>query len=179
MSQVTSRQSVGRCDTASVGRIYPARDPSRSRVVVARASSRDGRRGMSSETNGAKNSIHPTSSLERRPMSSLDARHRATRTDRPSSGWLLRRGHRWDGWNATTRAVARRTLAEALAEREVVKMVDMCCGAGARACVCAGRGGGTRSNGASSVARRARARGRAVVVFSIVWMGLTVRSRGV
>jgi len=74
---------------------------------------------------------------------------------------------------------ARRTLAEALAEREVVKMVDMCCGAGARACVCAGRGGGTRSNGASSVARRARARGRAVVVFIIVWMGLTVRSRGV
>ena len=54
---------------------------------------------------------------------------------------------------------ARRTLAEALAEREVVKMADMCCGAGARAFVCAG--GGTRSNGSSSVARRAFARGRA------------------
>jgi hypothetical protein len=73
---------------------------------------------------------------------------------------------------------ARRTLAEALAEREVVKMADMVCGAGARAFVCAG-GGGTRSNGA--VIRRetrARARSRAVV-FSIVWMGLTVRIRGV
>lgn len=103
-SPVTSRQSVGRFETSSVGGIYPARDPSRSRVVVARASSRDGRRGMSSETNGAKNSIHPTSSLERRPMSSLDARHRATRTDRPSRG-CLGRGHRSDGWHATTRAV--------------------------------------------------------------------------
>lgn len=103
-SPVTSRQSVGRFETSSVGRIYPARDPSRSRVVVARASSRDGRRGMSSETNGRIHSIHPTSSLERRPMSSLDARHRATRTDRPSSG-CLGRGHRSDGWNATTRAV--------------------------------------------------------------------------
>lgn len=103
-SPVTSRQSVGRFETSSVGGIYPARDPSRSRVVVARASSRDGRRGISSETNGAKNSIHPTSSLERRPMSSLDARHRATRTDRPSRG-CLGRGHRSDGWHATTRAV--------------------------------------------------------------------------
>ena len=75
---------------------------------------------------------------------------------------------------------ARRTLAEALAEREVVKMADMCCGAGARAFVCAGRGGGTRSNGASSVARRVRVRARSrEVVFIIVWMGLTVRSRGV
>ena len=35
---------------------------------------------------------------------------------------------------------ARRTLAEALAEREVVKMADMVCGAGARAFVCAGGG---------------------------------------
>ena len=88
---------------------------------------------------------------------------------RPSVGWMERDDARG----------ARRTLAEALAEREVVKMVDMCCGAGARAFVCAVGGGGTRSNGASSVARRARARGRAVVVFIIVWMGLTVRSRGV
>ena len=89
-------------------------------------------------------------------------------SSRPSVGWMERDDARG----------ARRTLAEALAEREVVKMVDMCCGAGARAFVCAG-GGGTRSNGASSVARRVRARGRAVVVFIIVWMGLTVRSRGV
>ena len=66
-----------------------------------------------------------------------------------------------------------------MAEREVVKMADMVCGAGARAFVCAG-GGGTRSNGAvirrETRARRARSR---AVVFIIVWMGLTVRSRGV
>lgn len=75
---------------------------------------------------------------------------------------------------------ARRTLAEALAEREVVKMVDMCCGAGARACVCAVWGGAGRGRTARHPSRgRARARGRAVVVFSIVWMGLTVRSGGV
>ena len=55
----------------------------------------------------------------------------------------------------------RRTLAEALAEREVVKMADMCCGAGARVRSCV-RGDGTRSNGSSSVAKRAFASGRAV-----------------
>ena len=74
---------------------------------------------------------------------------------------------------------ARRTLAEALAEREVVKMVDMCCGAGARAFVCAVGGAGRGRTARHPSRGRARARGRAVVVFSIVWMGLTVRSRGV
>ena len=73
---------------------------------------------------------------------------------------------------------ARRTLAEALAEREVVKMADMCCGAGARAFVCAGGRDAVERRGHPSRDARARARSRAVV-FSIVWMGLTVRSRGV
>ena len=90
---------------------------------------------------------------------------------RPSVGWMARDDARG----------ARRTLAEALAEREVVKMVDMCCGAGARACVCAVWGGGAgRGRTARHPSRDARARAaRAVVVFSIVWMGLTVRSGGV
>ena len=88
---------------------------------------------------------------------------------RPSVGWMARDDARG----------ARRTLAEALAEREVVKMVDMCCGAGARACVCAVWGGAGRGRTARHPSRDARARGRAVVVFIIVWMGLTVRSRGV
>ena len=59
-------------------------------------------------------------------------------------------------------------------------MVDMCCGAGARACVCAVWGGAGRGRTARHPSRDARARaGARAVVFSIVWMGLTVRSGGV
>ena len=90
-------------------------------------------------------------------------------SSRPSVGWMERDDARG----------ARRTLAEALAEREVVKMADMVCGAGARAFVCAGGGrDAVERRGHPSRDARARARSRAVV-FSIVWMGLTVRIRSV
>ena len=74
---------------------------------------------------------------------------------RPSVGWMERDDARG----------ARRTLAEALAEREVVKMVDMCCGAGARACVCAvwgGRDAVERRVIRRETRARARARGGGV-----------------
>ena len=68
---------------------------------------------------------------------------------RPSVGWMERDDARG----------ARRTLAEALAEREVVKMADMCCGAGARAFVCAG---GRDAVERRVIRRETRSRARAV-----------------
>ena len=64
---------------------------------------------------------------------------------------------------------ARRTLAEALAEREVVKMADMCCGAGARAFVCAGGRDAVERRVIRREAARARAGARWWCLASCGW----------
>ena len=131
---------------------------------------------MSSETNGDK--FHPSNVIARTSSSSsLDARHRATRTDRPSSGCHHRAIGRMDG-DAATRARCETYLGGGLGGERGGEngRHGLRCG---RACVrVCGRGAGRGRTARSSVARRARARSRAVV-FSIVWMGLTVRIRGV